>query len=107
MISRSLVVPGVHFVLAHPLGPAKVRDAASGRDARPGDDQDALGCSQESDEPFARAGFAVHGPIVRSVGGGASRDKMAPEVGLEPTTTRLTAACSTIELLWNPKGPKL
>jgi hypothetical protein len=27
---------------------------------------------------------------------------MAPEVGLEPTTTRLTAACSTIELLWNP-----
>lgn len=28
---------------------------------------------------------------------------MAPEVGLEPTTTRLTAACSTIELLWNPK----
>src|ERR1043165_5344476 len=28
---------------------------------------------------------------------------MAPEVGLEPPTTRLTAACSTIELLWNPK----
>ena len=28
---------------------------------------------------------------------------MAPEVGLEPTTTRLTAACSTIELLWNSK----
>ncbi len=28
---------------------------------------------------------------------------MAPEVGLEPTTTRLTAACSTIELLWNAK----
>src|ERR1043166_1984357 len=28
--------------------------------------------------------------------------KLAPEVGLEPTTTRLTAACSTIELLWNP-----
>lgn len=26
---------------------------------------------------------------------------MAPEVGLEPTTLRLTAACSTIELLWN------
>ena len=25
---------------------------------------------------------------------------MAPEVGLEPTTSRLTAACSTIELLW-------
>src|ERR1035438_8795918 len=29
---------------------------------------------------------------------------MAPEVGLEPTTSRLTAARSTIELLWNPKG---
>lgn len=27
---------------------------------------------------------------------------MAPEVGLEPTTPRLTAACSTIELLWIP-----
>ena len=26
---------------------------------------------------------------------------MAPEEGLEPSTTRLTAACSTIELLWN------
>ena len=25
---------------------------------------------------------------------------MAPEVGLEPTTSRLTAARSTIELLW-------
>src|SRR5260370_8515256 len=29
---------------------------------------------------------------------------MAPEVGLEPTTHRLTADCSTIELLWIPKG---
>ena len=26
---------------------------------------------------------------------------MAPKVGLEPTTHRLTADCSTIELLWN------
>jgi hypothetical protein len=29
--------------------------------------------------------------------------ELAPEEGLEPSTTRLTAACSTIELLWNPK----
>ena len=28
---------------------------------------------------------------------------MAPEVGLEPTTRRLTAGCSTIELLWKLK----
>lgn len=28
--------------------------------------------------------------------------ELAPEVGLEPTTHRLTADCSTIELLWNP-----
>src|SRR4051812_15218495 len=27
---------------------------------------------------------------------------MAPKVGLEPTTDRLTADCSTIELLWIP-----
>ena len=27
---------------------------------------------------------------------------MAPETGLEPVTRRLTAGCSTIELLWNP-----
>ncbi len=27
--------------------------------------------------------------------------KMAPEEGFEPPTLRLTAACSTIELLWN------
>ena len=26
---------------------------------------------------------------------------MAPQVGLEPTTDRLTADCSTTELLWN------
>ncbi len=29
---------------------------------------------------------------------------MAPEVGLEPTTRRLTAACSTIELLGSGVG---
>jgi hypothetical protein len=32
---------------------------------------------------------------------------MAPEVGLEPTTHRLTADCSTIELLWNSNGRAL
>ena len=32
---------------------------------------------------------------------------MAPEVGLEPTTTRLTAACSTIELLWNSESGEI
>jgi hypothetical protein len=32
----------------------------------------------------------------------AKQKKMAPKVGLEPTTRRLTAGCSTIELLWNP-----
>ena len=26
---------------------------------------------------------------------------LAPEAGLEPATRRLTAGCSTIELLWN------
>src|SRR5580765_4244375 len=31
-----------------------------------------------------------------------SEGKMAPKVGLEPTTDRLTADCSTIELLWIP-----
>ena len=29
---------------------------------------------------------------------------MAPQVGLEPTTTRLTAECSAIELLRNMEG---
>ncbi len=33
--------------------------------------------------------------------------KMAPEEGLEPTTTRLTAACSTIELLWNSESREI
>ena len=31
-------------------------------------------------------------------------EKVAPERGLEPLTRRLTAGCSTIELLWTPKG---
>jgi hypothetical protein len=30
--------------------------------------------------------------------------KLAPKAGLEPATRRLTADCSTIELLWNPSG---
>ena len=29
------------------------------------------------------------------------RERMAPEVGFEPTTNRLTADRSTTELLWN------
>jgi hypothetical protein len=33
--------------------------------------------------------------------------KLAPEEGLEPSTPRLTAACSTIELLWSPNGREL
>jgi hypothetical protein len=35
---------------------------------------------------------------------GFEEKKMAPETGLEPVTRRLTAGCSTIELLWNPEG---
>ena len=34
------------------------------------------------------------------------RLKMAPEVGFEPTTNRLTADRSTTELLWNADAPK-
>ena len=33
----------------------------------------------------------------------STTSKVAPKVGLEPTTDRLTADCSTIELLWMPK----
>ncbi len=32
---------------------------------------------------------------------GTSTKRLAPEAGLEPATRRLTAGCSTIELLWN------
>jgi hypothetical protein len=34
----------------------------------------------------------------------SGQNEMAPKVGLEPTTDRLTADCSTIELLWMPVG---
>ena len=33
--------------------------------------------------------------------------ELAPEVGLEPTTLRLTAACSTIELLRIPEAAEV
>ena len=33
--------------------------------------------------------------------------KVAPEIGLEPITRRLTAGCSTIELLWNPEERRI
>jgi hypothetical protein len=64
------------------LGSAKVRDATAGRNARAGEDQDALGRAQESDEPFAQVGFAVHGPIVRRVRGGARGDSSAASARL-------------------------
>ena len=32
---------------------------------------------------------------------------LAPETGLEPVTRRLTAGCSTIELLWMPQNAQL
>src|ERR1700686_1266368 len=41
------------------------------------------------------------------LGGGTARKSMktlAPQVGLEPTTLRLTAECSTIELLRSKAG---
>ena len=33
----------------------------------------------------------------------AREGSSAPQAGLEPATLRLTAGCSTIELLWNSK----
>ena len=33
----------------------------------------------------------------------ATIQELAPEAGLEPATRRLTAGCSTIELLWMPQ----
>ena len=36
-------------------------------------------------------------------GSGRSHERLAPEEGLEPSTHRLTADCSTIELLWNAR----
>ena len=58
--------------------------------------------------PFVRP-FAPNGDssemLTESLGAwsfsSVSRGELAPEVGLEPTTSRLTAARSTIELLWN------
>ena len=38
--------------------------------------------------------------------GGTQNVKLAPQVGLEPTTPRLTAGCSAIELLRN-KRPRI
>ena len=39
------------------------------------------------------------GPTQTNEGRGKSQKKLAPQVGLEPTTLRLTAGCSAIELL--------
>ena len=48
------------------------------------------------------AGFGSTAPHAQARG-----SEMAPQVGLEPTTLRLTAECSTIELLRNLKEPGL
>src|SRR5450756_269097 len=34
----------------------------------------------------------------------AAYKNLAPQVGFEPTTYRLTADCSTVELLWNVRN---
>ena len=39
--------------------------------------------------------------------GGKSKKRMAPQVGLEPTTLRLTAGCSAIELLRSVCSPRI
>ena len=49
-----------------------------------------------ADFPGLAMGFAFH-----------AEEKMAPETGLEPVTRRLTAGCSTIELLWKPEREKV
>ena len=38
---------------------------------------------------------------------GSDRNYLAPQVGLEPTTLRLTAECSTIELLRSKMDPPI
>ena len=45
---------------------------------------------------------AVKGRCLNRLTNGPDK-KMAPQVGLEPTTDRLTADSSTTELLWNNK----
>jgi hypothetical protein len=52
--------------------------------------------------------FTAHFCLFRGLPAGAvvvlqRLNEVAPKVGLEPTTDRLTADCSTIELLWIPK----
>ena len=54
--------------------------------------------------------FTTHFRVFRAPPGGTvvvlqRLDRLAPEAGLEPATHRLTADCSTIELLWNCKWP--
>lgn len=46
--------------------------------------------------------FTQDRPAMSEFGAKRRTSRMAPEVGLEPTTDRLTADCSTIELLWKP-----
>ena len=53
----------------------------------------------------SRTGYAGYSLFVaNNADNFLQNQELAPEVGLEPTTTRLTAACSTIELLWIAKG---
>ena len=52
-----------------------------------------LGCSAESCRRTSGAGINYWGGSIRR------KNNLAPQVGLEPTTLRLTAECSTIELL--------
>src|SRR5258708_32282869 len=60
---------------------------------------------------FLAGSFAVNRPFLTHLFQGedwkSTISKMAPKVGLEPTTHRLTADCSTIELLWMPTGGAL
>jgi hypothetical protein len=87
---------------------------ACGDNIHPGRDKGAEVYCVGIMEPLRRGGRLPHprkpdfgtkaGQPSRKADGRKGCRRLAPEVGLEPTTTRLTAACSTIELLWIRNG---
>ena len=90
-------------------GRAVPRGAHRARSALSASSRESAAAARAARETLGLLGRNGEAPSDRSLGASVYRPsplvgderKMAPKVGLEPTTRRLTAACSTTELLRN------
>ena len=87
-------LPGIPDFVSPPVSPSAVRE---------GQNESAAVRDGQTVEAWERAVNIGQSPRLSQADRGGQKGKLAPAVGLEPTTLALTAPCSTIELHRNEK----